>query len=203
MSNIFARLLDGEVVTKTVYPTNMVWGRPSKVMLSKNQTLALARQIRLEARNPIIPPSLYSGSAENQNADNESSGDEIECTGWSGGVVHYVSSDEEPILVSGEEEEVEELSGSELEEEIQRRTEQLAGTTAVEQPAEESPTTSEQPTAKPNLLSVIMGQRTNQGWKKAESTRSLGYNGQSGRTKRHQAKVARDKETGDAKLRKG
>ena len=51
--------------------------------------------------------------------EGESSGDEVQCTGWSGGVAHHLSSDEEPDFISddeGEEEDVEELSGSELEE---------------------------------------------------------------------------------------
>jgi len=187
----------------------MVRGRPSNAALSKNQSLALARQIQLKARNAITPPSLNSNNTDNRDADSENSGDEIECTGWSGEVTHYVSSDEEPIFVSDDsEEEVEELSGSELEEVIQRRAERLAGVATTGQPAartmvEEPPVMLEQPMTEPDMLSVIMGQRTNQEWKKAESTRSLGYNGQSTRTKRHQAKIMRDKEMGDAKLRKG
>ena len=40
-------------------------------------------------------------------------------------------------------------------------------------------------------------------WKKAESTRSLGYNSQSLRTKGRQGKAVRDKEVKDMKLRKG
>jgi hypothetical protein len=158
-----------------------------------------------------MPPHPNPNNTEGQDADNESSGDEVECTGWSGGVTHYISSDEEPIIVSDddkeEEEEVEMLSGSELEETIQQHSERSGSTTTMEQPV--TGTTEELTAAvKPlitelNTLSVIMGPRTNQDWKKAESTRSLGYNGQSGRMKRHHAKVARDKEMENAKLRKG
>lgn len=98
--------------------------------------------------------------------------------------------------------------GSELEEVIQRHTERLVGVVTMGQPAvrtmaEEPPAMLEQPMTEPDMLSVIMGQRTNQEWKKVESTRSLGYNGQSTRMKRHRAKIMRDKETGDVKLRKG
>jgi len=176
-------------------------------VLNKNQSLALARQARLEARNiPTTPPSPNPNNAKNQDVDDESSGDEVECTGWTGGVTHYTS-DEEPILVSdGSEEEVEELSGSELEEVIQRHRERLAGASMEETPVartEESSATVKRQMAEPDALSVITTPRTNHEWKKAESTRSLGYNNQSVRTKRHRAKVARDKETEDAKLRKG
>ena len=56
-----------------------------------------------------------------------SSGGEVECTGWSGGVAHYISSDEELAATSGgSEDEVDELSGSELEEVIQQNRERSA-----------------------------------------------------------------------------
>lgn len=189
-------------------------GRPSSAALRKKQSLALARQARLGMRRNSIPAiTPHPGNAENQDADDESSEDDIQCTGWSGGVAHYISSDEEPTFVSDsneeeeEEEEVKELSGSELEEVIQRHRGGSAGATAVEQPAagtmEEPSAMVKQPMAEPNTLSVIMHPRTNQKWKEVESTRSLGYNGQSARTKRHRAKVVREKELEDAKLRKG
>lgn len=182
-------------------------GRPSNTTLSKNQSLALARRVRLEAgkasKVPTTPPNPSPNNSKNEDADNESSGDEIQCTGWSGGVTHYISSDEEHIFISDddddEEEVVEELLGSELEEVAQRHRERLAGTTTTKEP---SPAP-RQPEAEPNTLSIIMGQRTNQEWKKAESTRSLGYNGQSARTKRHREKITRHKEIEDAKVRKG
>ena len=65
-------------------------------------------------RNSIPAITPHPGNAENQDADDESSEDDIQCTGWSGGVAHYISSDEEPTFVSdsNEEEEVKELSGS-------------------------------------------------------------------------------------------
>ena len=176
--------------------------------MNRNQSLALARQARFKtgkapqaAKTPLSPNP---NDVEDQDADDESSGDEIECTGWSGGVAHYISSDEESILVSDdeeEEEEVEELSGSELEEVIQRHRESTTGRPAVRR--EEPSAMVKQPIAEPDALSAITGQRSNREWEEAESTRSLGYNGQSTQTKRHRAKAARDKEAGDAKLRKG
>jgi len=74
---------------------------------------------------PVPPPNPGTNNTENQDVDDESSGDNnIKCTGWSGGVSHYIPSDEEPIVISDndddEEEVVEELSGSELEDTIQR-----------------------------------------------------------------------------------
>jgi hypothetical protein len=48
----------------------------------------------------------------------------------------------------------------------------------------------------------LMIKRTEKDWKRAESNRSLGYNGHSGRTQRHNNKKARDKEVIDAELRK-
>jgi hypothetical protein len=168
-------------------------GRPTTTTSNKNRALALARQVRLETRRgplaAIPPPIPTPSNVDNHDADDESSGDDIECTGWSGGVVHYISSDEEPIVVSdGESEDsevVEELSGSKLEEAIQQHSKRVPAT------------------AKPNTFPVIMNLRTNQEWKKAENIRSLGYNGRSTRTKRYQEKAARDKEKGDATLRSG
>ena len=192
----------------------MVRGQPSNTALKKKESLALARQACLAARKgsklAITPPDPNPIYAENQDMEGESSGDEVQCTGWSGGVAHYLSSDEEPDFVSedeGEEEDVEELSGSELEE-AQRHAEQVAGTTTAERIAagtmvEVSPATLKWPIAESDALSAIMDQRTDRDWKKAENTRSLGYNGQSARTKRLREKVARDKETEDVKLRKG
>ncbi|KAF8168736.1 hypothetical protein BJ912DRAFT_913240 [Pholiota molesta] len=48
---------------------------------------------------------------------------------------------------------------------------------------------------------ISAGNITNAMWKKAESNRSLGYNGRSDRTKRRETKKARDKETVDKDLR--
>ena len=140
--------------------------------------------------------------------EKESSSDEIKCTGWSGGVTHYVSSNKEPVFISDDdgEEEVEKLSGSELEDTIWQCGEGLVGMTTMKQAAVRT-TVGELPAAQPiagdGTPSVLMDRWTNHKWKKAESTRSLGYNGQSAQTKRHRAKVMRDQETEDAKLRKG
>jgi len=54
----------------------------------------------------------------------------------------------------------------------------------------------------PSPFEVLMVHRTQEDWKKAESNRSLGYNGNSGRNQRRRDKKARDKEDRDAKLRK-
>ena len=61
-------------------------------------------------------------TTENKCADDESSRGEVECIRWSGGLTHYISSDKEPIFIGGsdeEEDEIEELSRSELEALIQ------------------------------------------------------------------------------------
>ena len=66
-----------------------------------------------------------------------------------------------------------ELSGSELEEVIQRHQERLAGTMGW--PAvrtEELSAMVKEPIVGPDVLSAIMGQQSNQKWKEAESTQS-------------------------------
>lgn len=191
-------------------------GRPSKAALNKNRSLTLARQVRLGVRNTsaavISPPTTDVNNVGNQDAANKSSGDEVECTGWSGGVTHCISSDEEQIDASGdnEVEEVEELSGSELEEVIQRNRERFTGKAAIAWPVaratERLPAmlkATVQQKSEPSPFSDIMGKRTNREWKKAENTRSLGYSGHSARTRRRQEKAMRDKEAEDAKLREG
>lgn len=193
-------------------PANMVHGRPSKASINKKKSLAFARKIRLGTKNfstaVVSPPTPNAKDAEDQDTEDKSSGEE---TGWSGGVTHCISSDEEPIFVSDDDEgEVEELSGSELEEAVRQGREGSEGTTVMSQSAttvSEGPPAmlgaTVTPKADPNPFSAIMGQRTNHEWKKAERTRSLGYNGQSDRTKRRQEKALRDKEKIDAELRKG
>jgi len=101
-------------------------GQPTNAALKKRQTLALARQARLEIRKsstvPILPSNYHTDHAENGDA-NITEDDKIQCTGWSGGVSHCISSGDEPIVISDDdesEEVVEELSGSELEDTIQR-----------------------------------------------------------------------------------
>ena len=124
---------DREVLLNLTYPVNMVQGQPLQATLNKNQSLALAQQVCFKTGKAPpaakTPPSPNPNNVEDQDADNESSGDGIECTGWSGGVAHYISN-EESILVSDdkEDEEVKELLGSELEEIIQQHQERLAGT---------------------------------------------------------------------------
>ena len=188
----------------------MVLGRPSKAALNKRKSLAHAREIKAKKSSaPSAAPET--DNTENQDADSESSEDKVvECTGWSGGVAHCVSSDGGPILIGDSDEEVvEELSGSELEEAVQKNMERSARRTVEQQPAaaamEEPSATPEAATqseVKPDMISVITGQRSQKEWDKAESSRSLRYNGRSARSKRHREKKARDKETEDAKLRK-
>ena len=194
----------------------MVQGHPTKATLKKNTSLAFARKMCLKNRKTLTPASTPTPTPDDDDGNNDSDGNEdaknqdfksersedlIECTRWSRGVVNYISSDEEPLFISEEEEEVEDLLESELEEVIQQNRERSQGTTMVEQPV--VGVVEEQPEAEPGAFSTIMGQWTTQEWKRAESTRSLGYNGQSSRTKRCREKAARDEEREDEKLRKG
>lgn len=182
----------------------MVLGRPTKAALNRKKNLALAREIRLKRRKfPALAVVPNTNDAENQDADNESSGGEAaEPTGWSGGVTHCVSSDKEPILIDdGDDDEVvEELSGSGLEEAIRQNMGESRGETGEERPAvvamEKPSATSEAATqskATRNAFSVIMAPRSRKEWDKAESNRSLGYSGLSARTKRHREQAARER----------
>ena len=76
---------------------------------------------------------------------------------------------------------VEDLSGSELEDIIQQHRERSVATVTVGQPVMlvAAKPLMMQPVTEPSALSAIMGLQTNQEWRKAESNRSLGYNGQS------------------------
>lgn len=182
----------------------MVLGRPTKAALNRKKNLALAREIRLNRRKfpaPDVVPNT--NNAENQDADNESLGDEVvESSGWSGGVTHCVSSDKELILIedSDDDEVVEELSGSGLEEAIRQNMGKSRGETGEERPAvvamEKPSATSEAATqskATRNAFSVIMAPRSRKEWDKAESNRSLGYSGLSARTKRHREQAERER----------
>ena len=138
----------------------MVQGHPSKASLKKKESLALAQKVHLgNLKIPKVPPTCNTNNAEYLDTNDKSSGDDIECTGWTGGVTHYISSDEDPILISDdeEEEEVEELSGSGLEGAIQQNREGLAGTTTM---VELSPVAEAtvQPGLKLNGLSAIVEQ---------------------------------------------
>ena len=111
-------------------------GRPTNATKAKNRNLANARQILLEAKKtpPAQTPSK-SVIPESREVDNESSGDNIECTGWTGGISHYVSSNDDPIIIldnnndddddNDNDNEVKELSGSELEEEVLKHSQPL------------------------------------------------------------------------------
>lgn len=172
-------------------------GRPTNATKAKNRNLANARRILLEAKKtPPAQTPLKSVTPESGEVDNESSGDDIECTGWTGGISHYVSSDDDPIIISDDDndddddddDEVKELSGRELEEEVPKHS----------QPLE----IASQSTTKLDACSAIMRKQTEGDWRRAESCRSLGYNKQSGRTKRRHEQLAREKAKEDAELRK-
>lgn len=165
-------------------------GRPTNAARKKKENLARARQIYTEQRRQAPPePTHNTEPAESGEVSSESSEGEIECTGWDGGVSHCLSSDDEPIVISDSdsgEEEVEELFGGEV---------------GVMGKRSKSPEDVSHSEAKPSGYSIIMRQQTKKDWKKVESCRSLGYNGQSARTKRHHEQIAREKEKEDAKLR--
>ena len=75
----------------------MVQGCPSTVSIKKKESLALARKVRLEnLKIPKVPPTHSANDTEYLDAHGESSGDKIECTGWTGGVAQYISSGEDP-----------------------------------------------------------------------------------------------------------
>ena len=98
--------LSGGAETFTSYLANMAKGRPSNAKLTRNKSLALAQEARLKARkDSVVAVVLNADTTENKGADDESSGSEVECTGWSGGLAHYISSDEEPIFIGKSEEE--------------------------------------------------------------------------------------------------
>ncbi|OBZ73965.1 hypothetical protein A0H81_06581 [Grifola frondosa] len=118
--------------------------------------------------------------------------DSYECTTWTGGVSHYVPSDSDSEweddsheLASEEEEELSELEGEELSESVRAQLEKEL----VE-------------LQKPTLYERLTQPVPKKTWMKAESNRSLGYNGRSVRTKREKEKAARDKEKTDAEMRK-
>lgn len=166
-------------------------GRLTNAVKTKNKNLAHAQRILLETRKtPPVPTTLEHVTPENGEADDESSGDDVECTGWTGGISNYVSSDDEPIIISDddEEEEVEKLSGSELEEMAQKHLETMG--------------VASHSITELDLRSAIMCKQTEGDWRRAESHRALGYNRQSGRTKRRHEQFVREKEEEDAKLRK-
>ena len=90
------------------------------------------------------------------------------------------------LALGSSEDEFSELEGEELVESLRRRQEHEA-----------------------NLVEEVSGygklansQLTGREWRKAESSRKLGYNGLSVRTKRFHAQKAREKEKVDAEMRK-
>ena len=76
-------------------------------------------------------------------------------------------------------ESLDELSGDELEWNLERQRELLAEVATL---------------TRPTPYSQIMDSKTTHQWAKAEKNRKLGYNGQSGRSKRRKDKDTRDRE---------
>ena len=145
--------------SNSIYSTKMV-SRPTIATKTKKENLARAQQICIEAKHtPPESSSSDTNATENGEANDESSGDDIECTGWNGSVVHYVSSDDKLIVISdGDsegEEEVEELLGSKLEKVLQKHI--------------ETPEAILQLSAETNGYSTIMQKQTKNDWKKVES----------------------------------
>ena len=68
----------------------MVQGRLSNAALRKNESLILAQKARLTARASMAPTTPHQNETENQGADKKTPGDEVECTGWSGGVTYHM-----------------------------------------------------------------------------------------------------------------
>jgi hypothetical protein len=131
---------------------------------------------------------------ENDASQNFSdSEDDAECTKWSGGVNHILSSDSDSVPfdtdtdtdTDSDSEGFEELEGDELLESLQR------------QGAQEQAERLKRITAYEKLQWNIGGRE----WKQAESNRKLGYTGNSARTRRRHEKAARDKSNEDEKLR--
>ena len=126
---------------------------------------------------------------------------EAEATTWPGGVENhelwgsdseYSSTEEDlptedgELIMDSSEDEFSELEGKELVESLQRRQEHEAE--LVEEVT--------------GYGKVASSRLTGTEWRKAESSRKLGYNGLSARTKRFHAQKAREKEKVDAEMRK-
>ncbi|KJA16237.1 hypothetical protein HYPSUDRAFT_193377 [Hypholoma sublateritium FD-334 SS-4] len=188
-------------------------GRPK---LWRQKSIAHARTFKNSKTPKYASPlaNAAAGSNEDQDVDveiveytpntNRVDENDNELTRWTGGVNHCPDSDsdgsdfswwedtssesnsdsDEPGSTSGEDsdsEEDEEAWRGRLQREIEHELELLG--------------------PKPSAFELLMENRTKAQWKKAESNRSLGYNGKSGRTQRRKDKMARDKECIDAKLR--
>ena len=102
--------------------------------------------------------------------------------------MYCVSSDDKPIIISNgnSEEEVEELSGSELDETMWKQR---------------LPDVTLQPCVETDACLKIICESTWEDLEKAESSHSLGYYGWSAWTKRCHEQLAWEKEKGDANLR--
>ena len=133
------------------------------------------------------PPESTPSTSKSTESSEVSDG--IECTGWNGRVSYCLSSDNEPIVISdscSEDEEIEEFVNG-LPEVMQEHPEELKAVSQL--------------SVKPSRYSIISKKQTKGDWRKAESHHSLGYNGQSARTKRYHEQAAREKEKEDVKLR--
>jgi len=145
----------------------------------KHSQLSEARKARWNKKpNEII--EISDGS------DNDS---DIECTGWQGGVCHIISDSEDSsdgyitILSSdSEDDDLEDISGEAVIEGLQREWQ-------MRQDLEQL--------ALPTVAEKLMSYSNASLWRKAESNRSLGYNGLSERTKFRHNKQDRDKAAAD------
>lgn len=168
---------------------------------AKKSSIAHARAVRLsrlaldtpasKTTSPGITVANGSSSLTHANEDTYDRGtrdlSDTDCTSWRGGVNHILSSDEDRDGSSESESsssdgEVDELEGDELRASLEARY----TSTDIKNLG---------------LYGPLTQSTTRREWKKAEANRSLGYNGHAARTKRHHAKLARDREVKDAKMR--
>ena len=116
---------------------------------------------------------------------------DIECTGWTGGICHVISDSEDSdagystVEYGGEDDDYsfEELVGDELISGLQKEWQMRHDLEQL---------------AKPTVTEILLHQIGPKEWKKAESHRSLGYNGKSDRRKREKKQQKREKAAADA-----
>lgn len=186
-------------------------GRPKK--LWRHANAAHARAIKASKKSTYSSPLANSAVFRDAECDSDieilgstsahtltEERDEEEVTKWTGGVNHDPETDnsdfswedtssEDEASDSDEPKSDEESDAEEKEEMVER----------LRRSMEHEDYLFKCVTAYDKLMDNY---HTKQDWKKAESNRSLGYNGQSGRSQRRSQKNARDKEVIDAKLRK-
>ncbi len=163
--------------------------------LWKKYSAARARAAKAALRsNPL---SLAADHSESEGAIPISSdSDADECTQWTGGVNHELSDTESDLTwvetstadsdsTESSEDDMSEVEGDDIVESVRASLEHEIKLLAI-----------------PTQYEQISRKLTADDWKKAEKNRSLGYNGNSDRTKRREAKTARDKGIHDKEMRK-